>query len=79
MGMKKRFILSLFYNKVKHTERKAFPAVKPWFSILVRDTIRDGGVTFLMITGIVLLEDDLSNFTAWRISCRWDKSRPCRR
>ncbi len=23
MGMKKRFILSLFYNKVKHTERKA--------------------------------------------------------
>ena len=24
MGMKKRFILSLFYNKVKHTERKAF-------------------------------------------------------
>ena len=31
-----------------------------------------------MITGIVLLEDDLSNFTAWRISCRWDKSRPCR-
>ena len=25
MGMKKRFILSLFYNKVKHTERKAFP------------------------------------------------------
>lgn len=67
MGMKKRFILSLFYNKVKLRREKRFLAAKPWFSTLVRDTVRDGGVTFLLLTGIALFDDDLSSFTAWRI------------
>ena len=40
--------------------------IRDRFSILVRDTVRDGGVTFLLPTGIALFDDDLSSFTAWR-------------
>ena len=36
-------------------------------TIIITSIFSAGGVTFLLLTGIALFDDDLSSFTAWRI------------